>query len=448
MFSSRSSVCPAMVFPGFLRWCLLATLVAGVSISLGAQSNTPAAVRDVIIAPAAGGITIQILASRPITPIVQKLENPPRVVIDLPDALFSAVQKRITVNRQHIIEIRASQFQNTPPVTRVVVQLKKLREYSVSSQGNNLSVKLTPVAPQAGPRPMAAKPEQPTTVLEAGAVPPPAPVAMVEAATPTMTLQGASSITAGADTTVLRLPRGGEVRICPGTAVSVTPSGHDLMVGLNTGAIETHYALSSAADVILTPDFRILLPGPGRFDFAISADQRGNTCVRSLTGNTASLMVSELMGDGNYQVHPSDQVVFTAGRLRNVSSVMPQGCGCPPIMVPVTRAQAPAVNTSPVASPTATPSVTSPPPPVKTGEAHVQVDAPFVFRATDPVLPAAPVVAHLRLVGGRPPTQLLNADAEPPPPVTNYNQQAQPAKTKSSRGFLAKLRGFFGAMFR
>ena len=85
---------------------------------------------------------------------------------------------------------------------------------------------------------------------------------------------------------------------------------------------------------------------------------------------------------------------------------------------------------------------------MKTGETHVQVDAPFVFRATDPVLPAAPAVAHLRLVGGRPPTQLLNADAEPPSSVTNYNQQTQQAKTKTSRGFFAKLRGFFGAMFR
>ena len=289
-------------------------------------------------------------------------------------------------------------------------------------------------------------------------------------------LGAGSSITAGSDTEVVRLPRGGEVHVCPGTTVSVTPSHNkrDLMLGMSTGAMEAHYALDASADSILTPDFRILFAGPGHFHFALSADSHGNTCVRALTGNTSSAIVSELMGDRIYQVKPNEQAVFRSGQIDRVDANVPIECGCPPpskvmktetTTPPVSDTQLPAKaqlggGDSQTAIPGAekgkvgqAPAVTqlsngpeiAPVPPSQPNEVHVQVDTPFVFNAKNKPaadVPPTPIETAMDLPMDNSPERQVHLDPviQVPPP------QAKPKP--EHHGFFGRVKGFFSAIFR
>ena len=450
----------------------------------------PPLVTGVRIVHERGAPAVEIISSGgPVIPEIQMLDSPPRMVIDLPNSRLGITQKRIPVQKEKILAIRVDQFQKTPPVTRIVLDLLAPYGYSWDGAGHRLMVRLKPAEDlNAGTKnsPAAAM----VSGMARGAEPVVVPVsggagAMVAGSR----LASGSSITAGSETTVLRVTGGGEVRVCPGTTVSVTPSQtkRDLMLGLSTGAIEAHYSLRASADAVLTPDFRILFAGPGEFHFAISADPHGNTCVRALKGNTSSAIVSELMGDRVYQVKPAEQAVFHAGQIDKVDGDVPLECGCP-APSPVMRAQAAfapnvpdsempekvrvgeragervAENETPVASlpvkaasssSTANGSMsaanpptrlsngpeTAPLPPSQANDLHVQVDAPLIFNAKNrtAAAPPPPVQAAQELPMEDSAARQVHLDAV---------VQAPPPEKPEHRGLLHRVKGFFGAIFK
>jgi hypothetical protein len=264
-----------------------------------------------------------------------------------------------------------------------------------------------------------------------------------------------SWVSAGESTAILKLDRGGEVRVCPRTTLSVatSQSGRDMMFGLSVGGIETHYTVSAAADSIVTPDFRILLAGPGRFDFAIEAGKSGDTCVRALANNASSLIVSELMGDATYQVKPDEQVVFHNGRLATAEHAN-VNCGCvaaAPVMRAAENPPEPKPESHPSNSSQGAPADSHPSNISQGGApAHVEVDAPFVFHADEPG--PSPLEGAVTLHVAHKPLQLVVLG----PPVADEAERAnvrQPGvekaanKAKESR-FFGRVKAFFAMLFR
>jgi hypothetical protein len=388
-----------------------------------------------------------------------------RLVIDLPDSTLGTVRQRIPFRNEQIKSIRVSQYQSDPAVTRIVLDLAAPVLYTWDAAGNHLRIRIR--ADQSA----TAKPPS-VPAFTAGVEPVAVPVAVGTSGSLVETgsrVASGASITAGDQIAILRLTRGGEVRVCPGTTVSVATSsnGHDLMLGMSKGAMETHYSVQESLDSVLTPDFRIVLPGPGEFNLAISTDSKGNTCVGSMAGSTSSAVVAELLGSGTYEIKPEQQVLFREGRLDSVEKPV-ASCGCPPAAEPVLQASAENAQAIPEdkagekltlenssdGGPTSAPPSTSPVPSSAqdrqpADSAKPEVESPLVFSGTElakarqrnspaaKIQPAPTAEAATLPLTSRPLDPLPTTVVLPPAP-----------DPKVKKGFLGKVKGFFGAIFR
>src|SRR5689334_6058112 len=285
-----------------------------------------------------------------------------------------------------------------------------------------------------------------------------------------MPVVSGSELSAGIAPAVFRLNRGGQIRICPRSSLSVNSSGNSLLLSMSGGAIVVEDRLTQqVSDILLTPDFSIQMTGPGVYRFALGIDSKGTTCMKTL-GGSAQLTFTELLGTGVYRSKPNDSVQFSNGSLATISAAT-GNCGCP-AGTPITVANAqPTPTPAPVTSQAqAAPPVqpgqrvqtandpTAPVPEDQPGQIHVQVDAPFIFNARESAGAVKPYSVAKIQFSNLPNAVFAQEQVDPivlPEKTAEVSPQQGPAaevkpqepKEEKKKGFFGRVKGFFGSMF-
>jgi hypothetical protein len=224
------------------------------------------------------------------------------------------------------------------------------------------------------------------------------------------TIMSGAQIDAAQRSATIRLQRGGELVICPQSGVTLTSSasGRDQLIGVSRGSVEAHYPLAQNSDTVMTPDFRLQLKGPARFDVGVGLFANGDACIESQPSSTGTVGVSELFGEGVFEVQPGERWLFSNSTVSGAQRDPQVTCGCPapPQQQKVALSEMgfpeeqsrqaaeaiaagkPVPETLPAAS---IPSISAP------GAVHMQIDAPMIFRAEEAGPPLPPLVARAAL---------------------------------------------------
>jgi type IV pilus assembly protein PilQ len=154
-----------------MRKQLLRTISALLALSLLAGAETPAtdsgegaALRKVNVVDSSDGIQIEMTTTGGVSPKVEALSRPARIVVDLPHTRLRTSPSRIAVGRDGVLGVRIGT--DAKETTRIVVDLERPAEYKLlSGAGDQLSLKIAATSEPA--ETADAKPGRPATVMPA-----------------------------------------------------------------------------------------------------------------------------------------------------------------------------------------------------------------------------------------------------------------------------------------
>ena len=241
------------------------------------------------------------------------------------------------------------------------------------------------------------------------------------------------AITAGANTTEVTLPHRGVLRVCASTTVKLASDASvpkdeiaGLMMVMDHGAMEASFATGRNSDVLLTPDFRILIGGPGAADVKVRLAQHGDTCVDNAGVNAPYVLVTSVFDGGVYRVQPGQRVMFQHGSLYAVVDQEKESCGCPAAPRPNTNdfPEAQSAGLAPLAEPG--------PAGVIPKNAPTEATDTFVRKSGEP----APDVATI-----------TTSHNKPIPADTPIPKKAHKVKGDKKPGFMTRMGHFFRRLF-
>ncbi len=111
--------------------------------------SAPSSVRRVHVLDGKSAVEIEVEGSDRLLPQTQVLTGPDRLVVDFPNALPGNAVRNQVVNRGEVKSVRVGLFQSSPPVTRIVLDLKTAQSFEVFPYGRTVIIKVTGRAPNA-----------------------------------------------------------------------------------------------------------------------------------------------------------------------------------------------------------------------------------------------------------------------------------------------------------
>ena len=115
---------------------------AGLCACLAVPCLAQVSVRSVKVGGNRDTVEIEVEASDRIVPQSQVLTGPDRLVVDFPNSLPSRQIRNQSVDRGDVKDVRVGLFQSTPPVTRIVLDLKAARSYQIFPYGRTVMIKV------------------------------------------------------------------------------------------------------------------------------------------------------------------------------------------------------------------------------------------------------------------------------------------------------------------
>jgi type IV pilus assembly protein PilQ len=129
-------------------WMLLAMVVVAGAQTASAEVSAHAALEKVSVSRGETGINIEMTAKGAVTPVVETLASPARIVVDLPNTVLATAHTSIRVGSEGVNGVRLGT--DAGKTTRVVVDLDRLCSYELKpAAGDKLILKLATVPVQA-----------------------------------------------------------------------------------------------------------------------------------------------------------------------------------------------------------------------------------------------------------------------------------------------------------
>jgi len=110
----------------------LTQFVSLLVLGVAAAAQTPSQLDRVNVVRGTDDIRVEMRSNGKMTPKLSTLDSPARIVVDLPETVMATGQRRIAVGKAGVKGVRIGTDGQTPPTTRIVVDLDQALTYDLT----------------------------------------------------------------------------------------------------------------------------------------------------------------------------------------------------------------------------------------------------------------------------------------------------------------------------